>query len=120
MPVPGALIRKTGMRKLDLCSAIFWSELKGQDGFSTLCPRISGDPRQLQQLVGNQFQKPSVMRVALPLEMRFEEKWNIHLPLHQEGAGFSKPLVKLLRPCPVYRTRARKHRALNDELKRAR
>ena len=107
------------MRELQLCTAIVWGELNGYDGLSALCSRVSGDPCQLQQLVRNQFQKSSVMWVTLPFEMRFEEKRNIHIRLHQERARFGKPLVKLLCPCPVYHAGGRKHRALNGELERS-
>ena len=93
MPIPGVFVRETGVRELQLCTAIVWRELKSYDGFSTFGSRVSGDPRQLHQVIGNQFQKPSVMWVALSFEMRFEEIRNIHLPLHHEGARLGKPLV---------------------------
>jgi hypothetical protein len=60
------------------------------------------------------------MRMAPSLEMRFEEKRNVHLRFHQDGARFGKPLIKLLCPGPVNDTRRRKHRAFDGEFKRAR
>jgi hypothetical protein len=120
MPVPGGLVGKSGMREFHPRTAILWGEFKRNDGFSALRTRVSGDPRQAQQFVGHQLQKSAVMGMALPVEMRFEEKRDIHLSCHYEGARFGEPLIEVFRPGTINHAWGHAQRALNRELMRTR
>ena len=120
MPVPDFLICETDMREFHTGAAIIRAEFERNNRFSTKCSRIASEPGKLHQLIANQLQKSAVMGMALVLKMRFEEKRNIDLSFHQDGARFGKPLIELLRPRTIDDVGWHFQRALNRELMRAR
>jgi len=59
------------------------------------------------------------MGMALPLEVRLEEKRGVDFGLHDDGAGSGEPKVELLGPGAVEDSGGSEHGALDGEAKRS-
>src|SRR5580704_9145518 len=68
------------------------------DGLGPLRAPSPRDPRQLDEPIRLEAQKAAVVRVALAVEVRLEEKGDVDAWRHQQSPRRCKPPVELLRP----------------------
>ena len=71
-------------------------ELDGQDRFDTLGSHRR-EPCHFDELVGDQSEESSVMRMTLSLETGLEEVGHVDFGLHQHRARSREPSIELLR-----------------------
>src|SRR5579862_1297867 len=93
------LVRKAGVAEPQSRAVAMRMELDGHHGLRPFSPRLR-HPGHLDEARGLELQEPSVVRVAIALKTRLEEKGCVDLRLHGDGASRREPPVELPGPGP--------------------
>jgi len=101
---------------------VYGLQLDGDDGFGSFRAERAGYPGELNQLIGDEAKKSTVMRMALRnglrfvLELRLKEKYRVDFGSHEHGAGSCKPSIEPFGPCLVKHGRRLRKRVLGDQI----
>src|SRR6266478_7905989 len=116
-------VRESSVRQPQFRTAIYGLQLHCNDGFRSFGAERAGHPRQLNQLIGDEAEKSTVVRMALRhglrivLERRFEEKYRVYLGSHEHGARSCKPSIEPFGPRLIKHGRRRGKCVFGDQCK---
>src|SRR5882757_985754 len=123
MTITGCGVGESSVRQPQFRAAVCDLQLHGNDGFGSFRAERTGYPCELNQLIGDEAKKSTVVRMALRhglrfvLELRLKEKCRVDLGPHEHGAGSCEPSIEPVGPRLVKHGRRLRKGVLGDQVK---